>query len=149
MDFSLSTDQRELTETAAAFARQELNQDLVKCENAGEFSRRAAGDGRQVKCWQEKEQREGAHVETVINEYISQELVRDPALLPLADEALLLDSGILDSLSLLRLVMFVEERFGVTMGDDADMLPKHFASVNTICAYLRTQEAGNQQAARG
>ena len=63
-------------------------------------------------------------METVINEYISQELVRDPALLPLADEAPLLDSGILDSLSLLRLVIFVEERFGVTMGDDTDMLPK-------------------------
>jgi acyl carrier protein len=92
---------------------------------------------------------EGAPVETVINEYISQELVRDPALLPLSDEAPLLDSGILDSLSLLRLAIFVEERFGVTMDDDADMLPKHFASVNTICAYLRAREAGKQQAVRG
>jgi acyl carrier protein len=89
----------------------------------------------------EKEQREGAHVETVINEYISRELVRDPALLPLADEAPLLDSGILDSLSLLRLVIFVEERFGVTMDDNAEMLPEHFASVDTICAYLRSREA--------
>ena len=79
-------------------------------------------------------------METVINEYISQELVRDPALLPLADEAPLLDSGILDSLSLLRLVIFVEERFGVTMGDDTDMLPEHFASVDAICAYLRSRE---------
>ena len=88
-------------------------------------------------------------METVINEYISQELVRDPALLPLADETPLLDSGILDSLSLLRLVIFVEERFGVTMDDDADMLPEHFASVNTICAYLRARGAEKQQAARG
>jgi acyl carrier protein len=97
----------------------------------------------------EKEQRKGTHVETVINEYISQELVRDPALLPLADDAPLLDSGILDSLSLLRLVIFVEERFGVTIGDDAELLPERFASVNTICAYLRTREAGKQQAVRG
>ena len=80
-------------------------------------------------------------METVINEYISRELVRDPALLPLADEAPLLDSGILDSLSLLRLAIFVEERFGVTMDDNAEMLPEHFASVDTICAYLRSREA--------
>jgi alkylation response protein AidB-like acyl-CoA dehydrogenase len=37
MDFSLSAEQRELTEAAVAFARLELNQDLVKREDAGEF----------------------------------------------------------------------------------------------------------------
>jgi acyl carrier protein len=87
-------------------------------------------------------------VETVINDYISRELVRDPALLPLADETSLLDSGILDSLSLLRLVVFLEERFGITMGD-ADLLPENFASVNAICGYLRARQPGTQGAARG
>ena len=87
-------------------------------------------------------------METVINDYISRELVQDPALLPLADEAPLLESGILDSLTLLRLVVFLEERFGITMGD-ADLLPENFASVNTICAYLRAREPGKQEAARG
>ena len=87
-------------------------------------------------------------METVINDYISRELVQDPALLPLADETPLLESGILDSLSLLRLVVFLEERFGITMGD-ADLLPENFASVNTICAYLRAREPGKQEAARG
>jgi acyl carrier protein len=87
-------------------------------------------------------------VETVINDYISRELVQDPALLPLADETPLLESGILDSLTLLRLVVFLEERFGITMGD-ADLLPENFASVNTICAYLRAREPGKQEAAHG
>ena len=40
MDFSLSAEQRELKEAAAAFAR-ELNQDLAKREEAGEFPREA------------------------------------------------------------------------------------------------------------
>jgi acyl carrier protein len=87
-------------------------------------------------------------VETVINDYISRELVQDPALLPLTDETSLLDSGILDSLSLLRLVVFLEGRFGITMGD-ADLLPQNFASVNTICTYLRARDAGKQQASPG
>ena len=87
-------------------------------------------------------------METVINDYISREFVRDPALLPLADDASLLDSGILDSLSLLRLVVFLEERFGITMGD-ADLLPENFDSVNTICAYLRAREPAKQDAGHG
>jgi acyl carrier protein len=84
-------------------------------------------------------------VEKIINEYVSQELVPDPALLPLADETPLLDSGILDSLGLLRLVVFLEERFGITM-DDADLLPENFATVNSICAYLRAREPGMEAA---
>ncbi len=41
MDFSLSAQQRELTEAATAFARKELNQDLAKRDEAGEFPRDA------------------------------------------------------------------------------------------------------------
>ena len=84
-------------------------------------------------------------METVINDYISRELVPDAALLPLTNETSLLDSGILDSLSLLRLVVFLEERFEITMGD-ADLLPENFSSVNAICAYLRSREAGKEAA---
>ena len=84
-------------------------------------------------------------MEKVINDYISRELVPDPALLPLANDTLLLDSGILDSLGLLRIVVFLEERFGITMGD-ADLLPENFATVNAISAYLRTREPGKEAA---
>lgn len=87
-------------------------------------------------------------METVINNYISRELVQDPALLPLANETSLLDSGILDSLSLLRLVVFLEERFAVTIGE-ADLLPQNFASVDAICAYLRPREPRSQGAMHG
>jgi L-prolyl-PCP dehydrogenase len=41
VDFSLSAEQRELTEAAVAFAQRELNQDLAKREDAGEFPREA------------------------------------------------------------------------------------------------------------
>ena len=87
-------------------------------------------------------------METIINDYISRELVQDSALLPLANETSLLESGILDSLSLLRLVVFLEEQFGITMGE-ADLLPENFGSVNTICAYLRAREPGKQKTAHG
>jgi acyl carrier protein len=86
-------------------------------------------------------------VETVISHFISQELVRDPALPPLTGETSLIESGILDSLSLLQLVVFLEERFGISVGD-ADLLPENFANLNAICAYLRAREP-EKQAARG
>ena len=41
VDFALSAEQRELTEAAAVFAQRELNQDLVKHEDAGELPREA------------------------------------------------------------------------------------------------------------
>jgi L-prolyl-PCP dehydrogenase len=41
VDFSLSAEQRELTEAAADFARRELNEDLAKLDDAGDFPREA------------------------------------------------------------------------------------------------------------
>ncbi|HEX3923536.1 MAG TPA: acyl carrier protein [Streptosporangiaceae bacterium] len=87
-------------------------------------------------------------METIINDYISREFVQDPALLPLADDTSLLENGVIDSLSLLRLVVFLEERFAIAVGD-ADLLPENFSSVNAICAYVRAREPGKQEAARG
>ena len=87
-------------------------------------------------------------METIINDYISREFVQNPALLPLADDTSLLENGVIDSLSLLRLVVFMEERFAIAVGD-ADLLPENFSSVNAICAYVRAREPGKREAARG
>lgn len=89
-------------------------------------------------------------MEAVINDYISRQLVQDPSLLPLRNETPLLETGILDSLSLLRLVVFIRERFGIVV-DDLDLVPEHFASVDSMCAYLRcrTGEGADQAGSRG
>ena len=90
----------------------------------------------------------GAQMESVINDYISREIVQDPAMLPLSNETSLLEGGILDSLSLLRLVVFLEEQFKISVGE-ADLLPENFGNVNAICSYLRAREPAKQEAARG
>jgi acyl carrier protein len=89
-------------------------------------------------------------MEAVINEDISREFVQDSALLPLGNTTSLLETGILDSLSLLRLVVFIQERFGVTV-DDVDLVPEHFDSVDAVCAYLRSRagEGAGRAAGRG
>lgn len=80
-------------------------------------------------------------MEEVINDYISRELVQDSSLLPLGNATSLLETGVLDSLSLLRLVVFVQQRFGIAV-DDVDLVPEHFDSVDAISAYLRSREGG-------
>jgi acyl carrier protein len=77
-------------------------------------------------------------LEAVINDYISKELVQDTSLLPLGNATSLLETGILDSLSLLRLVVFIQERFGITVLD-VDLVPENFDTVDVICAYLRSR----------
>jgi len=87
-------------------------------------------------------------MESVVNDYISREIVQDPALLPLSNDASLLEGGILDSLSLLRLVVFLEKQFNITVGE-SDLLPENFDNVNAICTYLRARELERQRATHG
>jgi acyl carrier protein len=87
-------------------------------------------------------------LEAVINDYISRELVQDATLLPLGNATSLLETGILDSLSLLRLVGFIQERFGIAV-DDVDLVPEHFDSVDAISAYLRSGDKGKVGQAGG
>jgi acyl carrier protein len=87
-------------------------------------------------------------VESLINDYISREFVQDPALLPLPNDTSLPETGILGSLSLLRVVVFLEGRFGIKAGEE-DLRPQNFAGVDAICACLRAREPGRQEAAHG
>jgi acyl carrier protein len=87
-------------------------------------------------------------LEAVINDYISRELVQDASLLPLGNATSLLETGVLDSLSLLRLVVFIQERFGIVV-DDVDLVPEHFDTVDAICAYLRSRDGEREGQASG
>lgn len=51
------------------------------------------------------------------------------------DEALI-DKGLLDSVGVLQLVVFIEEKFDVTIEDD-EVVPENFETVRTIGRYVR------------
>jgi acyl carrier protein len=76
-------------------------------------------------------------MEDIILTYISQELVNKPEVLPLNNDSSLLEAGILDSLSLLKLLLFLEENFDILM-DDVDVVPENFDTVTSICKYIRS-----------
>lgn len=54
---------------------------------------------------------------------------------PLEPATDLIAAGILDSMALVQVVGFIEERFGLRVGD-SDLTPEHFSTVAAMAAYL-------------
>lgn len=72
--------------------------------------------------------------------YISEELVSDPEVLPLQPTSSLMDSNIIDSVAFLNLVMFLEERYAITVAD-RDLTKDNFETVEAMCDYVRSRQA--------
>ena len=53
----------------------------------------------------------------------------------LADDASLLDTGTIDSTGVLELITFVEQRFGVGVGE-GEILPENFDSIERVAAFV-------------
>ena len=50
-----------------------------------------------------------------------------------------LESGIIDSTSILELVMFIEETFGINVDDD-ELVPDNFDSIANIAEYIQRKQ---------
>jgi acyl carrier protein len=79
-------------------------------------------------------------VATIIRNYIAQSILFSEDKYPHPDEASFLDEGIVDSMNLLGLVSFVEERFGVKV-DDRDIVPDNFDSISKLATYIARMKA--------
>ena len=63
--------------------------------------------------------------------YISDKLVGDRLSTTIDETTPLIDSGILDSMGLLQVVTFIEERTGIRIPDEA-VIPDNFQSVESM-----------------
>lgn len=52
----------------------------------------------------------------------------------------LLETDVLDSLTIVELVSFLEARFGISVGDD-DLVPENFRTVDEIVAFVAGKES--------
>jgi acyl carrier protein len=73
-------------------------------------------------------------IERDIREFIAENFILDAE--TLASDASLTQSGVLDSMGVLELIMFIEQRFGLTVPDD-QALPENLDSVERIARYVR------------
>jgi acyl carrier protein len=78
--------------------------------------------------------------ETTIREFLIQDVFYDRDLSRLKPDQSLLEAGLLDSLSILKIVTFCEESFGITI-PDTEVLPDHFDSVRAIAALVERRRA--------
>ena len=78
-------------------------------------------------------------MESVINEHIKREFLNKPGFV-LKNDTPLLESGILTSLTLIKLVLFIEQRYGITV-DAEELIPDNFQTIDTICKYFRSKSS--------
>lgn len=61
----------------------------------------------------------------------------------LSDEDSLLEQGVVDSVTMVDLIAFLESTFGIRVADD-DMTPENFDSVSAIVTYTEAKMDGFQ-----
>jgi len=78
--------------------------------------------------------------ETAIRDFLVSELLYDRSLPDLPVEQNLIENGLIDSLALLRVVAFCEERFGVVI-PDTEVVPDNMESVAAIARLVEKVRA--------
>jgi acyl carrier protein len=78
-------------------------------------------------------------IEEKIAAYIADNILFSKKGYPHPLDASFLDNGIVDSMNVLELVMFVEEKFGVKVGDD-EIVPENFDSVTKLANFIRRKK---------
>jgi acyl carrier protein len=85
--------------------------------------------------------------EAQIRQYVAQNLLFSDNGFEYDDDDSFLQEGIIDSVGVLELVLFVEETFGVTV-DDQEITPDNFDSVTKLASYIRSKVNGRQESSR-
>ena len=78
-------------------------------------------------------------VERALGDYIAKEIRYDQEQPEVEPEESLLE-GALDSTDVLRLVLFVEERFGVRVDDD-ELVPENFGSLQRLAEFVERKRS--------
>ena len=76
---------------------------------------------------------------TKIRDYIAKNLLFSDNGFAYDDDDSFLEEGIVDSLGIMELVMFVEETFKVTI-EDHEITPDNFDSVNKLAHYIQSKQ---------
>ena len=72
-------------------------------------------------------------IEREVREFISKELARELGTVENDDS--LLEAGVIDSLGVLSLVSFIEQRYRIVVTED-EMMPENFDSIEAIAGFI-------------
>ena len=78
-------------------------------------------------------------VEDMIREYITQNILFSSNGYPFEDDTSFLENGIIDSMNVMELVMFVEEKFHIKVKDE-EIVPDNFDSIACLSSYVKSKQ---------
>lgn len=79
-------------------------------------------------------------VSTSLRGYIVENFLLQSDVSEVGDDDPLLESGIVDSMGILRFVGFIESEFGIEV-DDGEIVPENFETVADIAAFVDAKRA--------
>lgn len=79
-------------------------------------------------------------IEQSIAGYIADNILFSKHGYPFSEEDSFLENGIIDSMNILELVMFVEETYNIHV-PDSDLVPENFDSVAKLARFIRQMQA--------
>jgi acyl carrier protein len=74
----------------------------------------------------------------VIREFILSELVQDKSITTLSEKDSLIESGIIDSLGIQKLLIFIEEKISIQIMDE-DIIPENFETIEAIVRLIESK----------
>ncbi len=76
------------------------------------------------------------NIKQTLGKYILEQYLKGRVPEGFDDDYNLIDAGIMDSLTIINTVTYLEKQYGI-MFDDGDIVPEHFMSVNALSAFVR------------
>lgn len=70
-----------------------------------------------------------------IRDFIRETFLKNKSNQNLTDDVSLVESGIIDSLGILKVLMFIEKAFGLKIKEQ-DVVPEYFETITAIAAYV-------------
>lgn len=80
------------------------------------------------------------NVSQALEDFIIQDIMVGDGNVSLSADESLIESGIIDSLGILRLVAFIEENFSVVL-DDIDVVPENFETINAMISLVQSKRS--------
>lgn len=76
----------------------------------------------------------GTDTHSSLREYLTRDILHDPAY-PLRDDEALISSGLIDSFSLVDIALWVEQTYGLHI-DNTELTADNFDTVDKLAAYI-------------
>jgi acyl carrier protein len=82
--------------------------------------------------------------EQIVRNHIAKDILFNDKGYPYSDDASFVEEGVIDSMNVMELILFVEENFGITVADE-EIIPDNFNSVRKIADYVRLKRANGMK----